>query len=145
MFRVTALALALASAVQAETVVDAEGLQALEGAAYWAVVDVRALSDRSSDPIPNALEFAPDLDVSGPVLVLASDDEVARATAKAIESRLRTVEAYAVAGGMATLRTIRPDLLPSILEGNMPGTFTIPHNTCQTGKPLHTFSDANDK
>lgn len=140
MFRLMALALTLVSAVQAETVVDVEGLQALKGAAYWPVVDVRALSERSSDPIPNALEFGPDLDVSGRVLVVASDDEDARATARAIESRLRTVEAYVVAGGLPTLRTIRADLLPSILDGNMPGTFTIPHNTCQTGKPLHTFS-----
>lgn len=125
----------------AETVVDAGALAQLDGAAAWPVVDVRDLSDRSRKPIPGALEFGPELDVAGPVLVVAGEDQVAQLTAVAIEARLRGAEAFAVAGGLESLQTIRPDLLRDSGGGNMPGTFTIPSDTCQPGEPLHTYSD----
>lgn len=131
----------VAAAACAETVVDAEALSKLEGAAGWPVVDVRDLAERSREPIPGALEFGPELNLSGPVLVIASEDSIAQLTAVAIESRLRSAQAYAVAGGIETLRTIRSDLLPSVGGSNMPGTFTIPSDTCQPGEPLHTFSE----
>lgn len=131
----------LATVATAEEVVDAKGLAALEGAAGWPVVDVRELADRSREPIPGALEFGPELDVSGPVLVVASEDSIAQLTAVAIESRLSSVVAYVVSGGIDTLRSIRPDLLQSFGGSNMPGTFTIPSDTCQPGKPLHTFTE----
>lgn len=143
MFRVIVLlfSLCLAATALAETVVDAEALAGLEGAAEWPVVDVRELAERSREPIPGALEFGPELNVSGPVLVIASEDSIARLSAVAIESRLRSAEAYAVTGGIDTLRTIRSDLLSPLGGGNMPGTFTIPSDTCQPGEPLHTFSE----
>lgn len=142
MFRLIVLlsSLWLAAAAAAEEVVDAASLAALEGAAGWPVVDARELAERSREPIPGALEFGSELDVTGPVLVIASEDSIARLTAVAIESRLRSAQAYAVLGGLDTLRTIRPELLPA-LEGNMPGTFNIPSDTCQPGEPLHTFSE----
>lgn len=143
MLRLMALlaSLWLAGAAAAEEVVGAEALAKLEGAAGWPVVDVRDLAERSREPIPGALEFGPELEVSGPVLVVASEESIARLTAVAIESRLRSAEAYVVAGGIETLRTIRPDLLPSMGDSNMPGTFTIPSDTCQPGPALHTFSE----
>jgi len=131
----------LVGVAAAEEVVDAEALAKLEGAAGWPVVDVRELAERSREPIPGALEFGPELEVSGPVLVVASEESIARLTAVAIESRLRSAQAYVVAGGIETLRTIRPDLLPSVGDSNMPGTFTIPSDTCQPGPALHTFSE----
>lgn len=142
MFRLIVLLLSLwlAAAAAAEEVVDAASLATLEGASGWPVVDERELSERSREPIPGALEFGPELDVTGPVLVIASEDSIARLTAVAIESRLRNVQAYAISGGIDTLRRIRTDLLPAI-EGNMPGTFNIPSDTCQPGEPLHTFSE----
>jgi rhodanese-related sulfurtransferase len=135
--------LCLAAATVAEEVVDAAALARLEGAAGWPVVDVRDLSERSREPIPGALEFGPELSVAGPVLVVASEESIAQLTAVAIESRLPSAEAYAVSGGVDTLRAIRSDLLPSPDGSNMPGTFTIPSDTCQVGEPLHTFSDEN--
>jgi rhodanese-related sulfurtransferase len=131
----------LAAAAVAEEVVDAASLAKLEGAAGWPVVDVRDLSERSRAPIPGALEFGPGLNVSGPVLVLASEESIAQLTAVAIESRLPSAQAYAVSGGIDTLRTIRSDLLPSLGDSNMPGTFTIPSDTCQPGPALHTFTE----
>jgi rhodanese-related sulfurtransferase len=125
----------------AEEVVDAASLAKLEGAAGWPVVDIRELSERSREPIPGALEFGPELNVSGPVLVLASADSIAQLTAVAIESRLPRAQAYAISGGIDTLRVIRPDLLPAMGGGNMPGTFTIPSDTCQPGPALHTFTE----
>lgn len=142
MFRLMLLlfTMSLVGAVAAVEVVDAESLARLEGAAGWPVVDVRELAERSREPIPGALELGPELQVTGPVLVIASEDSIAQLTAVAIESRLRGAQAYAVSGGIDTLRRIRPDLLPT-LEGSMPGTFTIPSDTCQPGEPLHTFSE----
>jgi rhodanese-related sulfurtransferase len=131
----------LVASAAAEEVVDAASLARLEGAAGWPVVDVRELADRSREPIPGALDFGPELDVTGPVLVIASEDSIAQLTAVAVESRLRNAQAYAVMGGIETLRTIRPDLLPSMGNGNMPRSFTIPSDTCQPGNPLHTFSE----
>ncbi len=143
MFRLIVLlsSLWLTAAATAEEVVDAKALAGLEGAAGWPVVDVRELADRSREAIPGALEFGPELDVSGPVLVVASEDSIAQLTAVAIESRLSSVVAYAVSGGIDALRSIRPDLLQSFGGNNMPGTFTIPRDTCQPGKPLHTFTE----
>lgn len=131
----------LATVVTAEEVVDAKALAALDGAAGWPVVDVRELADRSREPIPGALEFGPELKVTGPVLVVASEDSIAQLTAVAIESQLRSAMAYVVSGGIDTLRLIRPELLQSLGDSNMPGTFNIPRDTCQPGKPLHTFSE----
>lgn len=135
------LSMLLCIGAVAEEVVDAESLVTLEGAAQWPVVDVRDLADQSRAPIPGALEFGPELVLDGPVLVVGSEDSIARLTAVALESRIDKVQAYAVAGGIDTLRTIRSDLLPSIGSGSMPETFTIPSDTCQPGVPLHTFSD----
>jgi len=147
MFRLSVLlsSLCLVVTATAEEVVDAKALAGLEGAAGWPVVDVRELADRSREPIPGALEFGPELDVSGPVLVVASEDSIAQLTAVAIESRLRSAVAYAVSGGIDTLRSMRPDLLRLLDDSNMPGTFTIPSDTCQQGEPLHTFSDQDKK
>ncbi|WP_175452446.1 hypothetical protein [Thiohalomonas denitrificans] len=134
--------IAMGSTAVAEVVVDAEALAKLEGATGWPVVDVRGPAERSRVPIPDGRDLGPELDeVTGRVLVIASDDEIAQEAARAVESRLRTVEAFAVKGGIDTLRVIRPDLLPSIESGAMPGTYTIPTDTCQPGPALHTFSD----
>lgn len=129
------------SSAAAETLVDAEALAKLEGAAQWPVVDMRELDERSREPIPGALEFGPELNVSGPVLVVASEDSIAQLTAAAIESRLPGAKAYVVSGGIETLRAVRPELLPPPGSSNMPGTFTIPSDTCQPGSPLHTFTE----
>lgn len=127
--------------VAAEEMVDAQALEALEGVGGWQVVDVRDLADRSRSPIPGALDSDPELTLTGPVLVVGSEDRVARLTAAELESRFDGVQAYAVEGGGDTLRAIRVELLPSFSAGSMPGTFTIPSDTCQPGAPLHTFSD----
>ncbi|MCW8827947.1 MAG: hypothetical protein OQK94_02700 [Gammaproteobacteria bacterium] len=135
------MSLLFSTGAAAEEVVDAEALAALEGAGHWPVVDVRDLADQSRVPIPGALEFGPELALSGPVLVVGSENSIARLTAVALESRFDGVQAYAVEGGIDTLRTIRTELLPSLGGDSMPGTFTIPSDTCQPGPALHTFSD----
>lgn len=138
------LAPCLSGVAVAEEVVDAERLASLEGAESWPVVDVRDLVDRSRVAIPGALEFDAQLSLSGPVLVVGSEDSMARLSAVALESRFEGVDAYAVAGGIDSLRAIRSDLPQAPQAGAMPGTFTIPSDTCQAGEPLHTFSDENN-
>ena len=76
---------------------------------------------------------------------MASDNAKGLLVARAIESRLRTTEVFVVDGGLATLRIIWPGLRLFIDELGMPGTFTIPSDTCEQGKPLHTFSDEEEK
>lgn len=130
--------LALSTGAAAEAMVDAATLSSLEGASQWPVVDVRDLGERSLQPIPGARDFTPELDLAGPVLVVGSDDSAAHRAAAAIEARLSRVQAHWVAGGIDSLRTIRPDLPAG--SGTMPESFTIPSDTCQPGEPLHTFS-----
>ncbi len=135
-----AILLLLAPFAAAETPVDGEALKKLGGAAHWTVVDARELSERSREPIPGAIDYGPGLRVEGRVLVIASADSLAVRAARSIESRLRAVEAFAVSGGIETLAVIRPELLASLEGGGMPGTFTIPRDTCQPGAPLHVYT-----
>jgi len=133
------------SVAYAEALVDANALKKIEGVENWPVVDVRELSERSQSPIPGALDFDPELNVEGKVLVVASDNATGLLVARAIESRLRTAEVFIVDGGLKTLRTILTELRPSTDEFVLPGTFTIPSDTCEPGKPLHIFSDEEEK
>lgn len=139
------LVLGCNSVVLSETLLEANALQKMEGAKNWPVVDIRELSDRSQSPIPGALEFGPELSLEGKALLVASDITTALLVARSIESRTRTAEVFVLVGGFETLRTIRPELSPSIGDFIMPGTFTIPSDTCKQGEPLHTFSDEEEK
>ncbi len=136
-----ALLLLMGPFAVAETLVDGEALKNLDGAAHWTVVDARELSERSLEPIPGAIDYGPRLQVEGRILVIASDDSLAARVARSIESRLPTVEAFAVSGGIQTLRVIRPKLLSDLDGGGMPSTFTIPRDTCQPGAPLQVYAD----
>ncbi len=125
----------------AETLVDGFELAKLDGAAQWPVVDVRELADRSRAPIPGAFEESMELELSGSVLVIASSDDEAQISAVAIERRLPGVKAYAVLGGLESLKWIRQDLPQTLGDDNMPSTYDIPSDTCQPGEPLQTFGE----
>jgi hypothetical protein len=123
----------------AETLIDAEGLVKLKGAAQWPVVDVRELSERSRAPIPGSFDESAALELTGPILVIASSDDEVQISAVDLERRLAGVKAYAVLGGVESLKRIRQDLLQSQGDENMPSTYNIPSDTCQPGEPLQTF------
>jgi hypothetical protein len=129
---------------EAETLVDAQALATLEGAAAWPLVDARDLAERSQSPIPGALDPDQAPATAGGVLVIGTDTAGARRVAREIEARLPGSKVVVVDGGVDALRGLRPELanLPSALGiTGMPGTFTIPKDTCQPGKPVHTFTD----
>lgn len=137
------LALA-ATTASADTLLDAQALGATQGIATWPLVDARELSERSRQPIPGALDSGAELTLSGPVLIIGSDPESARRIAQELETRLPGLTAYVPAGGIDDLRALRPELggmAPSGELGAMPGTFTIPRDTCQPGQPAHVFTD----
>jgi rhodanese-related sulfurtransferase len=121
-----------------ETLVDAVELARLEGAEQWPVVDVREIAERSGAPIPGAFEESAEF--TGPILVIASSDDEAQISAVAIEKRFPGVKAYAVLGGVESLKRIRQDLRQTLGDDNMPSTYNIPSDTCQPGEPLQTFS-----
>lgn len=144
MYRLVLLLLAcLSGNANAETLVDADELVKLKGVAQWPVMDVRELTERSRAPIPGALEESTELELSGPILVIASSDDEVQISAVAIEKRLPGVKAYAVLGGVESLQRIRQDLLQTLGDDNMPSTYNIPSDTCQPGEPLQTFSEDN--
>lgn len=125
----------------AETLADADMLLTVQGVVDMPLVDARDLSERSLNPIPGSLDYSAELLVVGKVLLLAPDEAVAVDIAQAIESRLPNVHIFIIAGGLETLRMVRPDLLPKPGLYNMPKTFTIPSNTCESGPALHVFGD----
>jgi len=145
-----AAAALLTTGAGAETLVDAQGLAAMEGLATWPIVDARDLSERSQQPIPGTLEFGPEFEVpakllvSGKLLVIGPDTATARRVAKQIEGRIPGITALVPEGGLEMLRGVRPDLggMSSSVGGRwVPSTFTIPRDTCQPGTPAHVFSD----
>lgn len=141
----TLIGLTLASATTAaDTLLDAQALATTQGIATWPLVDARELSERSRQPIPGALDPGSGLTLSGPVLILGSDPESARRVARELEQRIPGLTAYVPAGGVEDLRALRPELggvAPAGELGAMPGTFTIPRDTCQPGQPAHVFTD----
>lgn len=142
MFRLTlSLLVFFACNAVAETLVDGVELSKLEGAAEWPVVDARELAERSRAPIPGALDESTQLELSGSILVIASSDDEAQISAVAIERRHPGVKAYAVLGGIESLKRIRQDLLQTLDDDNMPSTYNIPSDTCEQGEPLQTFGD----
>lgn len=142
MFRLTLLLLAcMGCNAVAETLVDGAELVKLEGAAAWPVVDVRELAERSRSPIPGAFDDGAELELSGSVLIIGSSDDEAQISAVTIEKNFPGVKAYAVLGGIESLKLIRQDLLQTLGDDNMPSTYNIPSDTCQQGEPLQTFGD----
>ena len=132
------------SAVCAETLVNADALENLDGAEDWPVVDVRELSEQSQLAIPGSLDFSPELSVELMVLLVASDNATGILVAQKIESKFPGIEVIVLDGGYETLRTIWPELRPSKDGFSLPGTFTIPSDTCESGDPLHTFSEEEE-
>lgn len=138
-----ALTLGMAEA-PAETLLDTQAIASAQGIAAWPLVDGRDLAERSRQPIPGALDPGAAVALSGPVLVIGSDPESARRAALELEQRLPGLTAYVPAGGLDDLRSVRPELgslAPQEAAGAMPGTFTIPRDTCQPGQPAHVFTD----
>lgn len=129
------------SVVCAETLLNAEALKSIKGVKNWPIVDVRELSEQSQSPIPGSLDFSPALSVKGKVLLVASDNAAGILLAKKIESKLPSTEVFVLDGGFETLRTIWPELRPSTGGFSLPGTFTIPSDTCESGDPLQIFTD----
>ncbi len=142
MFRLTlVLFVFLGCNAVAETLVGGAELVKLKDAAAWPVVDARELADRSRAPVPGALDERTELELSGSILVIASSDDEAQTSAVALERRYPGVKAYAVLGGIESLKLIRQDLLQTLGDDNMPSTYNIPSDTCETGEPLQTFGD----
>ena len=132
------------SVVCAETLLNADALKNMKGVKNWPIVDVRELYEQSQSPIPGSLDFSPELSVEGKILLVASDNAAGILVAKEIESKFRSTEVFVLDGGLETLRTIRPELRPSTDGFSLPGTFTIPSDTCESADPLQTFTDEEE-
>lgn len=108
------------------------------------VIDGRSKIQRSRTPLENALPFRADLRINpiSTVVVLADTDKEAMRIAGLIEKQHPGKPIVAVKGGLAGWKAASaPDDATSATDGSAKGVFqfVIPHNTCETGKPLQTL------
>lgn len=117
---------------------------AMKDSAPCCVIDGRSKSQRTKAPLENAVPFRADLHINptATVVVLADSDKEALRIAGLIEKQHPGKSIIAVKGGLAGWKAAStPDDAPSASDGSAQGIFqfVIPHNTCETGKPLQTL------
>lgn len=100
------------------------------------VVDARSSKQRQQHPLKGSIVWTPNVRITptGPVVLIADDDNAGLAVAKKIEQRFNATTVLVVKGGFGTWDSIQA----AGRDVGMPATFVIP-NTSEHGKPLQTL------
>lgn len=125
---------------QAAVVMDAAAFKADADLITAKVVDARGAADASQFPVAGALPYSPGVRVFEERVVVIGDDlRGALAAAREFEKANPGLAVVVLKGGYDALREARPN--SKLRDSNMAlvPTFTIPSDTCQMGKALHTF------
>jgi hypothetical protein len=110
------------------------------------VIDARSDAQRRAQPVNEALRYKPGLRIvpTASVVVIADDDAKARQVGATLAREHPGKTILAVRGGAAVWESARKSL-ESVTSSTIPGqpknlSFVIPHNTCETGKPLQVLT-----
>jgi hypothetical protein len=104
------------------------------------VVDARGAADASQLPVAGALPYSRGVRVFDQRVVVIGDDlQGALAAARELEKASPGLAAVVLKGGYEALREARPQSKLRDSNVALVPTFTIPSDTCQMGKALHTF------
>lgn len=125
---------------QAAVVMDASELKNDTGLLAAKVVDARGAADASQLPVAGSLPYSPGVRVfEERVVVIGDDVQGALTAAQELEKASPGLAAVVLKGGYEALREARPKSKLRDSSVALLPTFTIPSDTCQMGKALHTF------
>lgn len=106
------------------------------------VIDARSDANQKSDPLPDALRYRTDLNITptAAVVVVADRDADAKSISEALSQKHAGKDIYAVKGGASAWRSVLK-AVSSVSSSQAPGapggiSFVIPRNTCENGAPL---------
>jgi hypothetical protein len=126
---------------------EAELVAALQASPPCCVIDARSEPRRQQLPLEDALRYKPGLRIvpTASVVVVADDDAKAKAVGASLARQHPGKTILAVQGGAAvwlsTLKSLQAVPASSAVHGQKgPLSFVIPHNTCETGKPLQVLT-----
>ncbi|MBK7615653.1 MAG: hypothetical protein IPJ08_14690 [Burkholderiales bacterium] len=126
---------------------EAELVAALQTNPPCCVIDARGEPQRQALPLADALRYKPGLRIvpTASVVVVADDDAKAKAVGATLARQHPGKAILAVRGGapvwQAALKTLEAMPASSAAHGPKGAlSFVIPHNTCETGKPLQVLT-----
>lgn len=126
---------------------EAELVAALQAQPPCCVIDARSEPRRHELPLEDALRYKPGLRIvpTASVVVVADDDAKAQAVGATLAKQHPGKTILAVRGGAPVWQSTRKALEAMPAASTAPGqprafSFVIPHNTCETGKPLQVLT-----